>query len=193
MYRERGVQQSSKGGMDTGVSLDSARQAVDDLEPNYVSHGSIEFRQVTPEARWWYGPKVSVGWNTEGDSDGSAGWYENYIIDVAARPPEYYDALLQGDFFQGELVAITEQDGSVYKHYRVPFREWTQYWAIRQEYRFSGWTQVARILQVWRQHGLPNKRLDGIKYNIETHEPQSLEFVMSHVEQGLLSEAAAGR
>jgi hypothetical protein len=37
---------------------------------------------------------------------------------------------------------------------------------------------MAPILLKWRKHGLPIKRIDDVKFNVETHGAHDIEFVM---------------
>jgi|GEM_PF-5632775 len=176
------VQQTSKGGMDTSIGNGYFADRASAISREHAVHGKLTLYETSPGGRWWYGPKISVNWDPAGDRHGAAGWYENYIIDNASDTPEQFHESLTGDFFRGELVATTYQDGAEYKHYLVPFQTWHQFWSIRQTYRDEGWTNVGEIVHTWLDHGLPDERLDGIKYNLETHEPQHLQFMISHVQ-----------
>lgn len=151
-----------QGGFDTGIAAQYEPTRVDDLSaPLPVS------TTVTPQfsgpGTWWVGPKVLVLENTY--YDGLDGEYENYVVENASQPPEHYHAWLGGD---GKYLGETYQDGGVYKHYLVTYSSWEQFWAVRQDYRQSGAVDMAQILGMWRQHGLPNEYVGGVKANVET-------------------------
>ena len=175
------LDQQTKHGMDTGIESKFTLPNVSSLSENAIAGGKLTLENVEKAGNWWYGPKISVGWNNEGTKDGTDGWYENYIIDAGAESPQQIHDLLTGDWYKGKLVATTTQDGSVYKHYLAPFNSWYQFWSIRQDYRMEGTTNIGKIVRVWLDHGLPDKKFDGVKMNIETHHPQKMNFTISDV------------
>jgi hypothetical protein len=175
------VAQRSEGGMDTGVGVESARATVDQVPSTEMVSAKLRIDGKTGAGSWWYGPKISVNWST-------SGWYENYIVESASTTPAAFDAQLKAGYSPGKpgkYLGETTHDGGTYKHYLVEFNGWHQFWAIRQSYRREGSTSVGLILRHWRNNGLPNKRMDGIKYNLETHKPMTLKFLISHVRIGV--------
>ena len=179
------LKQLTKPGMDTAIEGGSSLPKASMLDPNYTVSGKLTIDELTQEGSWWYGPKISVGWNSEGHKDGTKGWYENYIVEVGSDSPQELHDLLTGDWYKGKLVATTTQDGSVYKHYLAPFKSWHQFWSVRQDYRYEGATNIGKIVKVWLDNGLPDKKYDGVKINIETHKPQEMVFTISDVKFGI--------
>ena len=175
------IDQNSEGGMDTAVGNSFQLESASEISENHSVYGKIDFETTTEGGNWWYGPKVSVGWPDNGGKDGNAGWYENYIIDNSTKTAKEWKEKLTGDYFKGTHLGTTEQDGSKYDHYYVPFKSWVQFWSIRQKKRAGGWTNVGKLVKYWIDNGMEDKKLDGIKYNIETRDAQDLEFVISGV------------
>jgi hypothetical protein len=168
--------QSTTGGFDASFSGNFTADTVDEVSPEFKV--AAAFNQEG-EGEWWYGPKISVNW-TNGDPDGMAGWYENYIIETATDSPSEMHARLLNDWEpynpENRYLGETQHDGSVYKHYLVYYSQWVQYWAVRQDYRNEGTTSIYPILQKWRQNGLSNLKVDGVKFNVETHGPNTQVF-----------------
>ena len=181
-YLKVELTQLSKSGMDTGIEGGTSLEKASMLDSNYTVSAKLTIDELVKEGSWWYGPKISVGWNDEGHKDGTKGWYENYIVESGSDTPQELHDLLTGDWYKGELVATTTQDGSVYKHYLAPFKSWHQFWSVRQDFRNEGSTNIGKIVKVWLENGLPDKKYDGVKINIETHHPQQMTFTISDVE-----------
>jgi len=167
-----GVSQTApEGGLDVGLSRandapDKVSQAKQNLKicSTYITH-------LKGKGRWWAGPKVSVNW--QGDEAAKVNgddWYENYIVEIASSTPEDLHDIYMGDYFKGTELPSTELAGSTYRHYKIRFHSWWQYWSVRQDYRESGSLELEPILDVWIEHGLPADRIfDGVKANIETY------------------------
>ena len=168
--------QNTTGGFDASFSGNFTADTVDEVSPEFKV--AAAFNQEG-KGEWWYGPKISVNW-TNGDPDGMAGWYENYIIETATDSPNEMHARLLNDWEpynpENRYLGETQHDGSVYKHYLVYYSQWVQYWAVRQDYRNEGTTSIYPILQKWRQNGLSNLKVDGVKFNVETHGPNTQVF-----------------
>lgn len=126
---------------------------------------------LSGEGRWWAGPKVSVNWQgDEAANQNGDDWYENYIVEIASSTPEELHDIFTGDYFKAEELPRTNLAGSEYRHYKIRFHSWWQFWSVRQDYRKSGTLSVEPILDVWIEHGLPTNRVfDGVKANIETY------------------------
>ncbi len=161
----------NNGGFDASFGGNFSIDKVDQVSSKFAVNASFEV-SGSGNGDWWYGPKVSVNW-ISGNPNGLAGWYENYIIDTASRSPSEMHTWLLNDWDsnnpQNRYIGETNHDGATYKHYVFYFNTWVQYWAVRQTYRNSGTTSLKPILNKWRDNGLPNKRVDGVKFNIETH------------------------
>ncbi|MFC4699725.1 hypothetical protein ACFO4O_06100 [Glaciecola siphonariae] len=171
----------SAGGYDAGLTHEYPVTLVDDVSAKFAVDGSFTSRGETSKGHWWYGPKASVNWPHEGKWELDQ-WYENYVVDIASKNPDEMHTWLMHDWDpnnpQNEYLGTTRHNGSVYKHYKFYFNSWVQFWAVRQNYRNEGRTNMAPILQKWREHGLPNKRIDDVKFNVETHGAHNLEFVI---------------
>ncbi|MFC4699133.1 RICIN domain-containing protein [Glaciecola siphonariae] len=171
----------SKGGFDASFAGTFSIGKVDDVSSKFAVNASFSV-SGSGSGSWWYGPKVSVNW-ISGNPDGLAGWYENYIIDKASRTPKQMHDWLLNDWDSGnpqnKYIGETTHDGATYKHYVFYFSDWVQYWAVRQTYRNSGTTTLKPILNKWRQNGLPNKRVDGVKFNVETHGENYRDFTIT--------------
>ena len=126
--------------------------------------------QLAGEGSWWAGPKISVNWGG-GQGDGMSGWHETYVIETASDDPATFEAKMK-EYWDVTFLGETEQDGSVYRHFKFPFESWDQYRAIRQDYRSEGATSIGPILANWQAGGLPSDEVfDGVKVNIETYGP----------------------
>ncbi len=167
-----GVSQTAPdGGLDVGLSraddvTSNVSEAKQDLEicSTYTTN-------LTGNGRWWAGPKVSVNWQgDEAAKQNGDDWYENYIVEIASSTPEELHDIYTGDYFKGEVLPRTRLAGSEYRHYKIRFHSWWQFWSVRQDYRISGALPLEPILDVWIAHGLPeNRSFDGVKANIETY------------------------
>ena len=158
-----------EGGLDSGIGVDTfPKPNVDQVHPDAFICWKVDTK-LSGSGKWWAGPKVSVNWTGDAGSDGEAGWFENYIVENASDTPAEKEAELLGDYFQGTFLGETVHDGSVYRHFRVPFLDWTQYYTIRQDYREEGSTSLSPILTKWLADGMSNTNFDGVKVNIETY------------------------
>ena len=171
----------SEGGFDAGLTQEYPYTLVDDVSAEFAVNASFTASGETSKGHWWYGPKASVNWPHKGKWELDE-WYENYVVDTASKNPDEMHTWLMHDWDpnnpQNEYLGTTEHNGSVYKHYKFYFNTWVQFWAVRQDFRSEGSTNMAPILQKWREHGLPNKRIDDVKLNVETHGAHNIEFVM---------------
>ena len=165
-------QRAASGGLDAGVGLytGSPKPRFGDLHPEARACFTYDV-DLAGEGRWWAGPKISVNWRASGDPDGTAGWYENYVVETASTSPaSIAEGLL--DWGEGTFVGETVHDGGTYRHYRARHRDWVQYWAIRQEWRDSGTTSLEPIFALWEADGLSGELpFDGVKLNLETYGP----------------------
>ncbi|MEL7231696.1 MAG: hypothetical protein AAGJ85_04220 [Pseudomonadota bacterium] len=173
-----------KGGWDGGVALPEV--VYGGVPVSEVGDGAVVCSAYAvemsvsegAEAKWWAGPKVSVNWAAMEADDNPGDWYENYIIETGSESPDAWERGMRS-WADMELVAEAVHDGSAYKHYKVRFHEWWQFWAIRQDQRASGRVAIKPILDVWREHGLPEGfEVDGVKANIETYGPMSAHGMM---------------
>ena len=179
----------TKGGFDTGVARSgSPPMLVDELHADAYVDGTFEASSVAEgeaavgaagPGHWCFGPKISVNWNRDAGQE-TDGWYENYIVDTATKSPAELEAWLF-KAHKAEAIGETRHDGTVYKHYWLRHKDWVQYWAVRQDYRDGGVTHLKPIVELWRSHGLPNKRFDGVKLNVETFGPNACTFVFRDV------------
>jgi hypothetical protein len=165
------VQTHEEGGLDIGLSRnDLAAKPVSDMSPDLVFCSTYKL-DLSGTGRWWAGPKISVNW--QGDEAAKANgddWYENYIVEIASSTPDELHDIFTGDYFKGDVLPETQIDGVTYKHYKIRFHSWWQFWSVRQDYRETGSLPIQPILDVWIENGLPTDRqLDGIKANIETY------------------------
>nr|WP_136252439.1 RICIN domain-containing protein [Ningiella ruwaisensis] len=169
------------GGFDASFAGTFSIDKVDNVSNDFAVNASFS-QTGSGSGQWWYGPKISVNW-ISGNPNGNAGWYENYIVDTAKRNPQQMHDWLLNDWDpnnpQNEYLGETNHDGASYKHYKFYFNSWVQFWAVRQTYRNSGTTSIKPILNKWRNHGLPNKKVDGIKFNVETHGQNYRDFTIT--------------
>jgi len=167
-----GVSQTApEGGLDVGLSrADIAPAPVAQAIENLRVCSSYE-TNLSGTGRWWAGPKISVNWQgDEAAKQNGDDWYENYIVEIASSSPDELHDIFMGDYFKGEELPSTKLAGSNYRHYKIRFHSWWQFWSVRQDYRGSGTLSIAPIVKVWIKHGLPSKRqFDGVKANIETY------------------------
>jgi hypothetical protein len=165
------TQTASEGGIDIGLSRV-------DFEPVPVAQAksnlhvcSAYITDLSGKGRWWAGPKISVNWQgDEAAKQNGDDWYENYIVEIASSTPDELHDIFTGDYFKAEELPSTRLAGADYRHYKIRFHSWWQFWSVRQDYRESGILPVEPILDVWIEHGLPSERIfDGVKANIETY------------------------
>lgn len=117
--------------------------------------------------KWWVGPKISVNWAAMTDAPSTGEWYENYVVEMANQSPAELEADLF-DYFDAESLGESVIDGAIYRHVKLRYEQWWQYWSIRQDYRTEGTLKLGPILGAWT--GLPQDlTFDGVKANIETH------------------------
>lgn len=176
---------SDQGGWDGSVSLPEDRQGPDSVEGvsvEEVGDGAVACTAYhldvqTPEgasSSWWAGPKISVNWQSMEDPAQPGDWYENYIIETGSKSPEAWERDMRS-WIEVDLFAETQIAGSAYKHYKVRFKDWWQFWSVRQDQRDAGSVPIKPILEVWQTNGLPGEfRVDGVKANVETHGPLSV-------------------
>ena len=169
-------QTAEDGGIDTAVAWEepmAVRPTVGDIHPDHY----VCFRydvDLETDGKWWAGPKISVNWNDDPDNyHGLEGWYENYIVETASQTPDELIDTLTGDYFKGSYLGTTTHDGATYRHYRIAFMDWTQFYAVRDSWRSEGATSIAPILAKWSENGLEDETYDGSKINIETYGPTS--------------------
>jgi len=167
-----GVEQThNEGGLDVGLSLkNSVPEPVSKAKQN-LTVCSTYITDLSGNGRWWAGPKISVNWQgDEAAKQNGDAWYENYIVEIASSTPNELHDIYMGDYFKGEELPSTILAGSTYRHYKIRFHSWWQFWSIRQDYRVSGTLPIEPIVDVWIENGLPTDRtFDGIKANIETY------------------------
>jgi predicted small secreted protein len=165
------VQETSDGGFDVGLSrINRPSVKVAEAKKNLRMCSSYE-TDLSGEGRWWAGPKISVNWQgDEAARQNGDDWYENYIVEMASSTPNELHNIFMGDYFKAEELPTTKLVGSAYRHYKIRFHSWWQFWSVRQNYRSSGSLPLEPIIDVWIEHGLPTHRIfDGVKANIETY------------------------
>lgn len=119
--------------------------------------------------KWWAGPKISVNWAAMTDTPSTGDWYENYVVEVANKTPAELEADLF-DYFDAESLGESVIAGATYRHIRLRYQEWWQYWSIRQDYRAEGQLPLGPIFDAWS--AIPRDlTYDGVKANLETHGP----------------------
>lgn len=164
-------QTAREGGIDIGLSrADFVPVIVADAKVN-LHVCSTYITNLSGAGRWWAGPKVSVNWQgDEAAKQNGDDWYENYIVEIASSTPDELHDIFTGDYFKAKELPRTSLAGSDYRHYKIRFHSWWQFWSVRQNYRESGILPIEPILDVWIEHGLPPQRIfDGVKANIETY------------------------
>lgn len=167
-----GVQQSSpEGGLDVGVSRADSQTALVPEAKRNLTVCSTYITDLSGSGRWWAGPKISVNWQgDEAAKQNGDDWYENYIVEIASSTPDELHEIYMGDYFKGEELPSTQLAGSTYRHYKIRFHSWWQFWSVRQDYRVSGTLPIEPIVDVWIANGLPvDRTFDGVKANIETY------------------------
>ena len=168
------AQVADGGGLDTSVGRAERadRPRVDAVHADAASCFAYDVDLAMGDnASWWAGPKISVNWQDAGLPDGMSGWYENYVVETGSRSPAELEAGLM-DWGKGVYIGDTVHDGATYRHIRAIHRDWTQFWAIRQDFRDSGSTSLGPVFAKWREGGLPDELpVDGVKVNIETYGP----------------------
>lgn len=156
-----------EGGFDVAIARENfADIKVSDVNDDIYVCADFSIN-LTGEGKWWAGAKVSVNWDYTANTE-TKGWYENYIIDTADRDPQEFEQFLYDDL-NGTYIGSTQHDGSDYRHFFVIYNQWFQYWAVRQNYRNKGVTSLTPIFNLWRSHGMLDKKLDEIKLNVETY------------------------
>ncbi|WP_427452665.1 hypothetical protein [Litorimonas sp. WD9-15] len=164
-------QSHREGGLDFGLADPNFKARPVSKIPDTLSFCSSYDINFSGAGRWWAGPKISVNWQGIESAKGNGDdWYENYIIDVASTSPQELHDILTDDYFDAEVLDDTFIAGSNYKHYKIRYQDWWQFWSVRQDYRPTGTLPIQPILNVWSANGLPTDRaFDGIKANIETY------------------------
>lgn len=165
------TQSAKEGGLDVGLSQKSLMAKPVPAAIKNLSVCSSYTTNLSGEGRWWAGPKISVNWQGIEEENGNGDdWYENYIVEIASSTPDELHDIFTGDYFKAEELPSTRVAGSTYRHYKIRFHSWWQFWSVRQDYRESGTLPIAPIVEVWIDNGLPTHRLfDGVKANIETY------------------------
>lgn len=166
-------QSHPEGGLDVGLSqTDFLARPVAQISKDTEFCSSYDIA-LTGTGRWWAGPKISVNWQgDEAAKQNGNDWYENYIVEIASSSPTDLHNIFTGDYFKGELIDETMIAGASYKHYKIRFHNWWQFWSIRQSYRETGQVPIKTILDIWSENGLPEfRQFDGVKANIETYGP----------------------
>jgi hypothetical protein len=160
-----------EGGLDVGLSRVDARVKPVTKAKTGLRVCSAYKIDLKGEGRWWAGPKVSVNWQgDEAAKQNGDDWYENYIVEIASSTPDELHDIFTGDYFRATELPTTKLAGSTYRHYKIRFHSWWQFWSVRQDYRETGILNLEPILDIWIDHGLPATRiLDGVKANIETY------------------------
>lgn len=161
------------GGWDTGVAPgEEPRLPLQDVADTESICFNYNLKLVpTGDGKWWAGPKVSVNWAAMTDQPSTGEWYENYVVELANQSPAELEADLF-DFFDAEFLGESDISGATYRHIRLRYQEWWQYWSIRQDYRTQGELPLMPILEAWGD--IPRDlTYDGVKANIETHGPVS--------------------
>lgn len=183
---------STKGGFDTAIAGNAPKTTTKDVHPETFVEGRFHaFGEG--QGDWWYGPKISINWQENGPQDGGGGWFENYVIDSASRTPAQMEAWLLNDYEPDNdanvSIGMTEHNGSTYKHYLVYYRQWKQYWAIRQDYRNGGATSIKPILEIWSDYdrglddqndglSMEDRPFDDVKLNVESNGVLKQNFVI---------------
>lgn len=160
-----------EGGFDTGIEHRTRDNRIDDLDPEITVSAQTEIDLVSVEdTSWWMvGPKVSAMVCQDCSlEDNLSTWYENYVIENASQSPEQRHQKCLNSPEKCQYIGQTAQNGSTYKHYLWKHNTWKQFYAVRQDYRTGGEVNLALIMKYWRDNGLPNHYLNGIKYNFES-------------------------
>lgn len=159
------------GGWDAGLSpADVFTGSVSDVPQTETLCFSYTLDlETSGQGKWWVGPKISVNWAAMTDVPSTGEWYENYVVEAANQTPQDLEADLF-DYFEAEFLGENQIAGARYRHVKLKFQDWWQYWSIRQDYRMSGQLTIRDVLDAWT--GLPDDLIyDGVKANIETHGP----------------------
>ena len=125
------------------------------------------------KSKYWAGPKVSVNWAAMESDDNPGDWYENYIITAGSDSPQ---AWLDGmrSWTEVEDLGRTVIDGQSFRHFKMRFQDWWQFWSFRENFNDETSVRIKPILDVWVQHGLPEAfEVDGVKANVETYGPMN--------------------
>jgi hypothetical protein len=164
-------QSHHEGGLDVGLSrVDYVVAPVSEAKKDLRVCSSYQI-DLKGGGRWWAGPKVSVNWQgDEAAKQNGDDWYENYIVEIASSTPDELHDIFTGDYFKAIELPSTTLAESTYRHYKIRFHSWWQFWSVRQDFRETGELNVEPILDVWIANGLPTNRVfDGVKANIETY------------------------
>ncbi len=187
------TQSHPEGGLDVGLSLDKANTDTVGTAIQNLRVCTSYKTDLNGSGRWWAGPKISVNWQgDEAAKQNGDNWYENYIVEIASSTPDELHDIYTGDYFKGEELPRTQIEGAEYRHYKIRFHSWWQFWSVRQDYRSAGTVPIEPIVDVWIANGLPKQRIfDGVKANIETYGEISgsgiLRFESSHNPSKVLS------
>ena len=166
-----------EGGWDGSVSL--AEDVYGDVKVRDVGAGAVACTAYHVEmdvpagasSKWWAGPKISVNWAAMESDDNPGDWYENYVITAGSSTAQEW---LDGTRTWAEVEDLgrTLIDGQSFRHFKMRFNTWWQFWSFREEFAPGTEVPVKPILDVWVAHGLPDDlEVDGVKANVETYGP----------------------
>lgn len=161
--------EANSGGLATGVTRQNSIIRVDDMDSQARVSSTIDVA-LEDTRKWWVGPKMII--RNEYKYQGLDGNYENYVVENSSiSPQQFHERLtkLNGQYWEttGTYLGQTIQDGSMYRHYYIKYATWSQFWAIRQDYRNTGSVSLKPILNLWRNNGLPNAYIDDAKVIVE--------------------------
>ena len=167
----------SEGGWDGSVSLPEdvyGDVKVRDVGAGAVACTSYHVDMQVPEgakSKWWAGPKISVNWAAMESDSNPGDWYENYIItDGSSTAQEWLDGTRT--WAKVEDLGATTIDGARFRHFKMRFNTWWQFWSFREAFAPGTKVPVKPILDVWVANGLPDGfEVDGVKANVETYGP----------------------
>ena len=125
------------------------------------------------KSKWWAGPKVSVNWAAMESDDNPGDWYENYIITAgSSTAQEWLDGMRS--WTEVEDLGRTTIDGQTFRHFKMRFQDWWQFWSFRENLEAGTSVRIKPILDTWVAHGLPEDlEVDGVKANVETYGPMN--------------------
>ena len=174
----------SQGGWDGSVSL--PEDVYGNVSVAEVGAGaractsySVDIETAGTNSKWWAGPKVSVNWAAMESDSNPGDWYENYIIETGSDTAQ---AWLDGmrSWTEVEDLGTTVIEGATYRHFKMRFVDWWQFWSFREDQRDAGSVPIKPILDKWVQHGLPaDLEVDGVKANVETYGPMKVRGQMA--------------
>lgn len=165
------------GVFDTAIRAYYVGHDINSIHPKYAVDADYSVAVTSGTGKWWVGPKLNVnfdGWPND--------WYENYVIENSNETPGQWDSVLLG--LGGSYLGQTAHNGSIYKHYHVPWVTWHQMWAVRQTYRTGGRVSIKRILRFWRKngvHNMPNYDINEIRINFEVSGAMDMEVDIDNV------------